>query len=126
MLLHYKRSGLSTEKLKEIYCAMTRSIIEYTSVVYHSHLNVGQSNEQEKIQKRYLRALYGYDLKYDESLSVSGLSTLKDWRIRAFEKCATNTTKNPKYAHWFPQRQLARHTRTNNLYLEEKAVGNRL
>ena len=27
LLLHYKRSGLGKEKLKEVYCAMTRSIL---------------------------------------------------------------------------------------------------
>lgn len=63
-LLHYKRSGIPIDKLRDIYCAITRSILEYSSVVYHSQLNIGQSNELEHIQKRCLHAIYGYDYQY--------------------------------------------------------------
>ena len=93
MLLHYKRAGLPSEKLKEIYCAITRSTLEYSSNVYHSMLNIGQSNELEKVQKRCLRAIYGYDKQYLDLLQLSGLETLKDRRIKSFEKFATNLKK---------------------------------
>ena len=34
---------------------------------------------------------------------------------------------NPKYGpRWFPKRDITRHTRANNPFLEEKACGNRL
>ena len=126
LLLHYKRSGLTSEKLKEIYCEITRSTLEYSSVVYHSQLNTGQSNELECIQKGCLRAIYGYDFNYEELLALSGLNTLKDRRIRAFQKFAKNTLQNTKYSHWIPPRLQSRTTRSTATLREEKAVGNRL
>ena len=80
---------------------MTRSILEYSSNVYHSQLNTGQSNELEKIQKRCLRVIYGYNLTYDELLAKAQLNTLKERRVAAFEKFARKAVKNPKYNHWF-------------------------
>ena len=68
-----KRSGLLKERLKDIYCAMNRSILEYSSNVYHSMINKSQSNELEKIQKRCLKIIYGYELDYDSLLEKSGL-----------------------------------------------------
>ena len=73
-----------------------------------------------------MRAIYGYNLDYEQLLTESGLMSLKDRRIRAFEKFTSNTVKNPKYQHWFPPRVIARHTRSNTQYKEETAVGNRL
>ena len=75
---------------------MTRSILEYTSNVYHSLLNIGHSNELEKVQKRSLRAIYGYELTYKQLLEKSELTSLKERRIKAFEKFTYKTVKNPK------------------------------
>ena len=105
---------------------MTRSILEYLSSVLHSQLNKGQINEMERVQRRCLKAIYGYVHHYTDLLKLSGLSTLQDRRQKAFEKFATNTAKNPKYAHWFPERTTTRFTRSTAKYKEEKAVGNRL
>ena len=124
LLLHYKRSGLPTDKLKDIYCAITRSVIEYSSVVYHSQLNTGQSNELEGIQKCCLRAICGYDRQYQDLRAISGLPSLKDRRIKAFQKFAKNTLENLKYRHWFPLKNQTRDTRS--VAKEEKAIGNRL
>lgn len=112
--------------MKEIYCAMTRSVLEYSSVVYHSHLNIGQSNELERIQNRSLRAIYGYEHQYEDLLKISGLNMLKDRHIKAFEKFASSTVKNQKYAHWFPLKNMPRVTRSTAQYREDKAIGNRL
>ena len=126
LLLHYKRSGIPTDKLKDIYCAITRSVIEYSSVVYHSQLNTGQSNELEKIQKRCLRVIYGYEHQYQDLPTMSGLPSLEDRRTKAFQKFARNTLENPKYSHWFPAKNQTRDTRSVAKFKEEKAIGNRL
>ena len=75
LILHYKRAGVPKERLKDIYCSMTRSILEYSSNVYHSQINIGQSNELERIQKRSLRAIYGYEYTYVELLELNGTAT---------------------------------------------------
>ena len=103
LLLHYKRSVVPKERLKDVYCAMNRSILEYTSNVYHSLINIGQSNELELIQKRNLRTIYGYNHDYHTLLQISGLTSLKDRRIESFRKFAHKTVKNAKYSHWFPK-----------------------
>ena len=68
LLINFKRSGVPKDKLRDLYGAMTRSILEYTSNVYHSQLNKGQSNQLEQIQKRCLRIIYGYEYDYELSL----------------------------------------------------------
>ena len=126
LLLHYKHAGVPQSRLRDIYVAMTRSILEFSSNVYHSQLNKHQTNELERIQKRCLRAVYGYEKTYEELLHLSGLDTLEDRRTRAFEKFAKKTLKNEKYSAWFPLKPPIRTTRSKAIYLEEKAVGNRL
>ena len=105
---------------------MNRSILEYTSNVYHSQINKGQSNELEKIQKRSLRIIYGYEHDYEKLLELSNLKTLKERREISFEKFARTTVKNPKYAHWFPKNPAIRSGRNTKIYKEEIANGNRL
>ena len=63
---------------------MNRSILEYTSNVYHSQINVGQTNELERVQKQNLRIIYGYDLDYLTLLRMA--NTLEDRRVKAFNK----------------------------------------
>ena len=123
LLLHYKRAGILNDRLKEVYCAMTRSLLEYSANVFHSQLNISQSKQLENIQKRCLKAIYGYDLKYSELLRISGLNTLQDRRIESFRKFTIKTSKNPKYSHWFPKREVQRPTRLYEPYQEETAVG---
>ena len=126
VLLHYKRAGIKRERLRDIYCSILRSIVEYSSNAYHPQLNNYQSNALENLQKRALRAIYGYDKSYPELLNDSGLLRLSSRREAAFSKFNANTVKNPKYAHWFPLKPSLRHTRTANKYLEEHCSGNRL
>ena len=106
--------------------ASIRSVLEYSSVVYHSQVNQYQVNLLERVQKRCLRAIYGYSLNYVQLLQISGLETLKNRRQNAFEKFALKTCKNPRYSTWFPLRVTIRETRQNRPYLEQFANSQRL
>ena len=86
-------------------------------------MNTYQSNLLEKLQKRSLRAIYGHKLTYGELLDASKLSNRRE---AAFCKFTSNTIKDPKYAHWFPNKPSVRCTRTAKKCLEEHCVGNRL
>ena len=55
-------------KVKNLYCSLVRSIMEYSSVTYGPMLAKYQSNKLENLQKRCLRTIYGYDKSYDLSL----------------------------------------------------------
>ena len=57
---------------------------------------------------------------------MAQLPTLKERRIKAFERFTFKTAKNEKYKHWFPLKENIRGTRTPHVYKEEQAAGNRL
>ena len=51
---------------------------------------------------------------------------MKDRRIKAVQKFAQKTSKNPIYNHWFKKNPNQTSTRKPRLYLEEHARTNRL
>ena len=102
------------------------SKVASSSVVYHSQLNKYQVNLLENIQKRTLRAIYGYELSYAKLLNKSELSTLEERRVKAFERFTTKTLKNKKYESWLPLKENIRTNRTTSTFKEEFAAGNRL
>lgn len=57
---------------------------------------------------------------------MAQLPTLKERRIKAFERFTFKTAKNEKYKHWFPLKENIRGTRTPDVYKEEQAAGKRL
>ena len=126
LLLNYKRYNLPQDRLKTIYTSSIRSILEYSSNTYHSQINRGLNNQIERIQKKCLKIIYGYNKTYDQLLSQSNLKKMESRREKLFEKFAHKTQKNPKYQHWFPRKEIIRETRKQRPYLEEKASGDRL
>ena len=99
LLLRHKKAGLPMDRLKDLYTSVIRSCLEYSSPVYHSQLNQHQIDMLEGIQKRCLRAIYGYNNEYQTLLIKSGLTTLEDRHIKLFAIFANKTVKNPKYSH---------------------------
>ena len=127
VLLRHKRAGIPKPKLKDLYTSVQRSVLEYSSVVFHSQFNKHQTNLLQKVQKKTLRAIYGYELTYQQLLEKSQLPSLEERRTEALAKFAKKTSENPKYANtWFPQRNIRQHTRANNPFTEEIATGCRL
>ena len=106
--------------------SVIRSCLEYSSPVYHSQLNQHQKNQLEKVQKRSLRLIYGYDKTYEDLLRESGLNKLEDRRTLQFNRFAEKAIKNQKYNHWFPPNNNLRSGRHTHRYLEETSLGNRL
>ena len=96
-------------------------------MVFHSQLTKFLSNLIEKVQKKTLRAIYGYSKSYRDLFIEAALPSLEERRTEAVRKFTQKTIKNAKYGPgWFPERQMERHTRQNNPYTEELAHGNRL
>ena len=87
--------------LLKLYGSLVRSVIEYSSVTYHSMLTKFQSNQLENIQKRCLRCLFGWNKSYADLLAESGLPTLASRRETAVKKFAEKALDNPNYRHWF-------------------------
>ena len=75
-VLRYYSRFMGGNDLKKLYSALVRSVLEYSSVTYHSMITKKQSNDLEIIQKKCLRCMYGYQKSYEELLSESGMETL--------------------------------------------------
>ena len=86
--MKYKRFGIKKERLKDVYTSIMRSILEYSVPAYNSQLTQFQKNLLEKIQKRALRLIYGFDKTYEAFLDESKLETLETRREKLFKKFA--------------------------------------
>ena len=125
-ILRYYAKFMPGSDLTKLYSALVRSVLEYSSVTYHSMLTKGQENDLENIQKKCLRCIFGYGKTYEDLLKESGMSTLKERRERAVLKFAQKTLKNPVYSHWFRLNPNVTSQRNPVVYLEEFARTNRL
>ena len=125
-VLRYYSRFLPGKALTKLYCALVRSVLEYSLVTYHSMLTRKQSNDLEIIQKKCLRCIFGYKKTFEELLSGSGMSTLEARREKAVIKFAKKTEKNPVYSHWFRQNPNLTSERRPKPYLEEFARTSRL
>ena len=112
--------------LKKLYCALIRSVLEYSLVTYHSILTKKQSNDLELVQKKCLRCIYGYDKSYDDLLKESGLDPLKTCRQKAFLKFAKRASQNPIYSHWFKLSKNLTSDRNPRIYEEKFARTSKL
>ena len=126
LLTKLKLNGLNKEKLRIIYMASMRGVLEYSSNTYHSQINKGQINAMESIQKKWLKIIFGYNHSYEKLLELGRLERLETRRQKLFEKFPQKTIENPKYQHWFPLKTFMRHTRHPRPYIETKANTNRL
>ena len=88
VLRHLRPFGLSEDKLLSVYKSVVRSVIEFTSLVYHSMLTKEQSNDIERLQMQALKCIYGLQYTYSSILQKTGLSTLEERRIEACDNFA--------------------------------------
>ena len=87
-VLRYYAAFMPGKDLVKLYCSLVSSILEYSSVTYHSMLTRSQVNRLENVQKRCLKCIFGYGHTYPELLGESGLQTLKARRETAVIKFA--------------------------------------
>jgi len=62
--------------------SVIQSVLLYGCQVYHSDYSIPNylSSCLERVQKRALKIIYGYDNHYRDALQMAGLKTLKDQR----------------------------------------------
>ena len=128
-LTHLKRAGISERSLVDVYTCSLRAVIEFCSVVYHPLLTAEQSELLERLQKRVLKIVYGFDLTYEELLNRSGLTTLNERRKTAFEKFTVKMASNSKFSgRWFPrwENEFDLNLREEKKYIEFHARTQRL
>ena len=85
--LCYQKAGIPQEFFLGIYQSVVRSVLDYSSVVYHSRSakQIPQQYILENTQKKYSKAIYGYNLTYVELLEHSDLERLSDRREATLE-----------------------------------------
>ena len=99
VLAKYKKYGIGRDKLKVIYTATIRSVVEYSCHTYHTQLNKGQINQLERVQKKSLKIIYGYQHNYKELLELLSLERLEARRIKLIERFTRKTSENLRYIH---------------------------
>ena len=115
MQLLFRASKFTTSRkdLKDIYVTFVRSILENSSVVWHSSLTQNNSRALERIQKMAVKVIMGSHYQtYKKSLKILNLDNLETRREKLCfaKKCV----QHEKLKHWFPINK-ARNIRTKNI-----------
>ena len=80
MLHVMKRYRPPQEQMIKIYTSYIRPLLEYCAPVYHAGLTAKQAQQLERVQKRALKIIAGYDKTYQQILQQLKLDTLADRR----------------------------------------------
>ena len=110
MMYHLKRAGFKGRGLYRLYCCYLRTVIEYCSVVYHSLLTAGQSEDLERIHRQAIRICYGTENQTRDIMATEGIETLGTRRERRCDVFIRKIACNPQFSgRWFRGRPNAGH-----------------
>ena len=122
-----KRLRLCPSGLINVYVSLVRPCFDYACVVYSSLLTRSQSDSLERLQRKVLKIIYGFDYSYDQCLSKSGLEMLSVRRTKLCEKFVLKTASNPRFRDWFPLNPpVSYHLRRRKKYSERPTRTKRL
>ena len=82
---------------------MVRPCFDYAAVVYHSLLSKTQSDAFERLQRKIVKIIYGFEESYDRCLGRAGLDYLSVRRSKMCEKFALKAQRSEKFSSWFPK-----------------------
>ena len=94
----------SVEDKKEIYILYIRSILEQSSVVWHTSLTNENAEDLERVQKSAVKLILGEKYEnYEEGLIKANLDSLKDRRELLCQKFASKcvSSNNPRVKNIF-------------------------
>ena len=80
MLYIMKKYRPPEAQLVHIYTTYIRPLLEYCAPVFHAGLTASQANQMERIQKRALKLIGGFDKGYQQLLEEMKLESLADRR----------------------------------------------
>ena len=96
------------EENREIYKMYIRSILEQSSVVWHSSLSSENAEDLERVQKAAVRLILGNKYEnYEDGLIKANLDSLNVRRDVLCKKFAIKCIKsdNPRVKNMFPQKE---------------------
>ena len=89
--------GTATEDLKIIYVLFIRSILEQSTIVWHSSLSQENASDLERVQKSAIKIILGEQYKgYSRSLAYLGLENLESRRKKLCLDFARKCEKTKK------------------------------
>ena len=119
--------SVPTDELVNIYVLYIRSVVEYSSVVWHSSLTQEDIYSLERVQKTALRIILQDRYQdYSNALKLTGLETLFDRREKLCIKFATQCVRNEKMSDMFPLNLKIVNTREHEKYYVQPAFTDRL
>ena len=97
-----KRLGMSAGGLLSVYKSLILPCFDYSCVVYHSMLNRNMSEQLERLQRKILKIIFGWDISYSEALRKSGLERLDVRRSILRERFVVKLSENARFSDWIP------------------------
>ena len=80
-------------------------------------LTLAQGKNLEDLQKRALKLIFGWDMRYEQQLSASGVETLQERRVKKHGEFALKIEANTKFQQrWLVENVKERETRKHNKY----------
>ena len=94
-LSQLKRAKVPSNDLVNFYVTCIRSLLLYSCQVFHFNLPEFLNIMLERIQKRALNIIYGYDVPYSEALVMSKLHKLSEHRSHLCDEFFKKIVMNP-------------------------------
>ncbi|MCH1414829.1 MAG: DUF1891 domain-containing protein [Glaciecola sp.] len=104
-LKQLKRAGVPSRNLTNIYSTITRPVLEYACVAWHSSLPCYLNNHIESVQRRAMRIIYP-GVPYSQALIAANIDSLHDRRETFCKRFAIEmSNKHHKLNHLLPHRR---------------------
>ena len=87
-----KRAKVQTKELVEFYVTCIRPVLTYACEVFN--LQEKLKSSLERIQKRAMRIIHGYDTPYDVALELSSLERLSAYRDNLCDDLLLKVSRN--------------------------------
>ena len=111
MLHIMKRFQPPREQLLTIYTTYVRPLLEYCAPVFHASLTASQANQIERVQKRALKLIGGYDISYQQLLEDMHLDSLADRRSQLCLRFAKKLLNSAEHRDILPPERVTISTR---------------
>lgn len=94
--MQLKRAHVPARDLVCFYIARIQSVLLYACQVFHYSLPEYLSSALERVQRRAMRIIYGYDVSsYTEALKTANINSLSQRRSKSCQSFFQQTISNP-------------------------------
>lgn len=91
-----KRANVPPKDLVRFYITCIRPVLLYACQVFHFNLPEYLNVSLERIQKRAMKIIYGYDISYNSTLEQAGINKLSERRLQLCDNFFNKVVSNPR------------------------------